>query len=50
MRNYKSLEGAIHKQFLQSIKNTRTKQSCVSWAPALEGPGAERRDTLPNIR
>ena len=35
--------------FFQSINNTCTKQSCVSWALALEGPGAERHDTLPNI-
>ena len=34
----------------QSIENTHTKQSCVSWALALEGPGAEIRDMLPNIR
>ena len=33
----------------QSIENTSTEQSCVSGAPALGGPGAEGRDTLPNI-
>ena len=33
----------------QSIENTCTKQSCVSCASALERPGAERRDMLPNI-
>ena len=34
---------------IDSIENTRTEQSCVSRAPALEGPGAEGCDTLPNI-
>ena len=31
------------------MENTRTEQSCVTEAPALEGPGTEGRDTLPNI-